>query len=86
MKISKKQGREGKVYPIKHRVQKKKITIRDRKKRTMFLQWTVFNNSRKQQKGKDSSLFRKIRNIKGPFCPKMGTIKDKNGRDPVDAE
>ena len=24
--------------------------------------------------------------FKGAFCPKMGTIKDKNGRDLVDAE
>ena len=28
----------------------------------------------------------KIRNIKGKFWPKMGTIKDSNGRDLVDAE
>ena len=27
-----------------------------------------------------------MRNIKGAFRPKMGTIKDKNGRDLVDAE
>ena len=31
-------------------------------------------------------LFRKIGNIKGAFHPKMGTIKDKNGRDLVDTE
>ena len=36
--------------------------------------------------GKTRDLFRKIGNIKGAFCPKMGTIKDKNGRDLVDAE
>ena len=30
--------------------------------------------------------FRKIGNIKGGFLPKMSTVKDKNGRDLVDAE
>ena len=29
---------------------------------------------------------RSIANIMEAFCPKMGTIKDKNGRDPVDTE
>ena len=28
----------------------------------------------------------KLENIKGPSHPKMGVIKHKNGRDPVDAE
>ena len=32
------------------------------------------------------NLFRKTVNIKGIFCPKMGTIKDRNGTDLVDAE
>ena len=36
--------------------------------------------------GKARDLFRKTGNIKGAFRPKMGTIKDKNGRDLVDAE
>ena len=35
--------------------------------------------------GTTRDLFRKIGNIKGAFCPKMGTIKDRNGRDLVDA-
>ena len=38
------------------------------------------------KRGNTRDLFRKIGNIKGAFCPKMGTIKDKNGRDLVDAE
>ena len=29
---------------------------------------------------------RKLGAIKGTFCPKMGTIKDRNSRDLVDAE
>ena len=31
-------------------------------------------------------LFRKTGDIKGTYCPRMGTIKDINGRDLVDAE
>jgi len=38
------------------------------------------------KRGNTRDLFRKIGNIKGAFCPKMGTIKDKNGRDLVDTE
>ena len=36
--------------------------------------------------GKTRDPFRKTGNIKGTFHPKMGTIKDKNGRNPVDTE
>ena len=35
--------------------------------------------------GKTRDLFRKIRDIKGTFCPKMSIIKDRNTRHPVDA-
>ena len=35
---------------------------------------------------KTRDLFKKIGNIKGTFHPKMDTIKDRNGRDLVDAE
>ena len=38
----------------------------------------------KRQKTRD--VFRKIGDIKGTFCPKMGTVKDINGRDLADAE
>ena len=30
------------------------------------------------RRGKTRDLFRKIGNIKGIFCPKIGTIKDRN--------
>ena len=48
----------------------------------------MLNNRRKKKKkrGKTRDPFRKIGNIKGAFCPHMGTIKDKNGRDLVDNE
>ena len=35
--------------------------------------------------GKTTDLFRKIRDIKGTFCPKMSIIKDRNTRHLVDA-
>ena len=38
------------------------------------------------KRGKTRDLFRKISNIKGATRPKMGTIKDRNGRDLVDTE
>ena len=40
------------------------------------------NNTR----GKTRDLFRKIGNIKGLSCPKLGIIKDRNDRDLVDVE
>ena len=35
--------------------------------------------------GKTRDLFKKIRNIKGTFHAKMGTIKDRNGMDLIEA-
>ena len=36
--------------------------------------------------GKTSDLFKKIRDNKGTFYAKMGTIKDRNGMDLTEAE
>ena len=36
--------------------------------------------------GKTSGLFNKIRDTKGPFHVKMGSIKDRNGMDLTEAE
>ena len=36
--------------------------------------------------GKTRDLFKKIRNTKGTFYAKMGSIKDRNGRDLTEAE
>ena len=36
--------------------------------------------------GKTSDLFKKIRDTKGTFHPKMGSIKDRNGRDLGEAD
>ena len=36
--------------------------------------------------GKTRHLFKKIRDTKGTFSAKMGTIKDRNGTDLIEAE
>ena len=36
--------------------------------------------------GKTSDLFKKIRDTRGTFHAKMGTIKDRNGKDLTEAE
>ena len=36
--------------------------------------------------GKTRDLFNKVRDTKGTFHAKMGSIKDRNGRDLIEAE
>ena len=43
-------------------------------------------NSGKQQNGKTRDLVKKIRDTKGTFHAKMGSIKDRNGTDLTEAE
>ena len=43
-------------------------------------------NRGKHRRGKTRDLFKKIRDIKGTFHAKMGSIKDRNGMDPTEAE
>ena len=43
-------------------------------------------NRGRQQNGKTRDLFKKIRNTKGTFHAKMGSIKDRNGMDLTEAE
>ena len=38
------------------------------------------------KRGKTGDLVRRVGNINGAFCPKMGTIKDKNDRERAEAE
>ena len=47
------------------------------------------NNAKKEEnnrKGKTRDLFKKTGDIKGTFDAKMGTIKDRNGKDLTEAE
>ena len=60
-----------------------RIARRDKK---AFFNEQCLKIEENSKRGKTRDLFRKTGNIKGAFCPKMGTIKDKNGRDLVDAE
>ena len=46
----------------------------------------MYKTRRNNRRGNARDLFRKTGDIKGIFCPKVGTIKDRNGRDLVDAE
>ena len=40
----------------------------------------------KSRMGKNRNLFKKIRDTKGTFHAKMGTIRDRNGKDLTEAE
>ena len=80
-KRSKKQGRKGKVHPNKNRVPKKSTT--DKK---AFFNKQCIKLEENNTRGETRDLFRKIGDIKGTSCPKMGTIKDRNSRDLVDTE
>ena len=43
-------------------------------------------NAKNNRMGKTRDLFKKIRDAKGTFHAKMGTIKDRNGMDLTEAE
>ena len=49
-------------------------------------QCSMQRNRGKQQNGKTGDLFKKIRDTKGTFHAKMGSIKDINGLDVTEAE
>ena len=72
---SEKQGREGKVHPIKCRIPK----IAGRDKAFFNEQCLIIEENKKS--GEARELFRTTGNIKGAFRPKKVTIEDKNGRD-----
>ena len=59
-----------------------RIARRDKK---VFLSYQCKENS-KTTHGKTRDLFKKIRDTKGTFHAKMGTIKGRNGMDLIEAE
>ena len=73
-KRSEKQGREG--IQLNAEFQR---TARRNKKAFFNEQCLILEENNKG--GKTGDLFRKIGNVKGAFFPKMGTTKDKYGRD-----
>ena len=60
-----------------------RIARRD-KKTILSDQWKEIEENNRM--GKTRDLFKKIRDTKGTFHAKMGSIKDKNGRDLTEAE
>ena len=67
--------RTGKIYPSECRVPSKE---RDKK---AFLNEQSKEIEKNNRMGKTRDLFKKIRATKGTFHAKMGSIKDRNGRD-----
>ena len=60
-----------------------RIARRDKK---TFLSDQCKEIEKNNRMGKSRDLFKKIRDAKGTFHAKMGTIKDRNGRDLTEAE
>ena len=61
----------------------KRIARKDKK---AFLSDQCKEIEENNRMGKTRDLFKKIRDTKGTFHAKMGSIKDRNGRDPTEAE
>ena len=57
-----------------------------RDKKVFFNEQCIKKLEENNRRGKTRDLIRKIGDIKGTFCPKLGTIKDRNCRDLLDAE
>ena len=60
-----------------------RIARRDKK---AFLRDQCKEREENNRMGKTRDLFKKIRDSKGTFHAKMGTIKDRNGMDLIEAE
>ena len=61
----------------------KKIARRDKK---VFLSEQCKETEENNRMGKTRDLFKKLRDTKGIFHAKLGTIKDRNGMDLAEAE
>ena len=78
-KRSKRQSRQGKIYPTECRIPKNSMEIRkplkmnNTMKQRKIIEWERLENSKKLS-------------IKGTFHAKMGTIKDRNGKDLTETE
>ena len=64
-------------------MQSSKIARRDKK---AFLSDQCKEIEENNRMGKTRDLFKKITDTKGTFHAKMGSIKDRNGRDLIEAE
>ena len=80
-KRSEKQRRKGKIQHLNTEFQR--IARRDKK---AFLSDQCEEIEENNRMGKTRDLFKKIRDTKGTFHAKMGSIKDRNGMDVTEAE
>ena len=80
-KRSEKQWRKGKIYPFECRVPKNR-----RRDKKAFLSYQCKEIEENNGMGKTRELFKKIRNTKGTFHAKMGSINNRNGLDLTEAE
>ena len=80
-KRSERQRRKGKIYPFECTVPK--IARRDKK---AFLSDQCKEIEENNRMGKTRDPFKKIRDTKGIFHAKLGSIKDRNGMDLTEAE
>ena len=80
-KRSERQRRKEKIYPSEGRFQT--IARRDKK---VFLSKRCKQTEENNRMGNTRDLFKKIRDTKGIFHAKMGSIKDRNGIDLTEAE
>ena len=80
-KRSEKQRRKGKIFSFDAEFQR--IARRDKK---AFFGDQCKDIEENDRMGKTRDLFKKIRDTKGTFHAKMGTIKDRNGMDLTKAE
>ena len=74
--------RKGKIYPSECRVPK---NSKERDKKA-FLSDQFKEIEENNRIGKTRDLFKKIRDTKGIFHAKMGSIKDRNGMNLTEAE
>ena len=81
MKRSEKQRRKRKIFPFDAEFQR--IARREKK---ALLSGQCKEREENNRMGKIRDLFKKIRDTKGTFHAKIGTIKDKNGMDLIEAE
>ena len=80
-KRSKKKRRKGKIYHLNAEFQR---IARRNKKPFLSDQCKEIEENNRMEKTRD--LFKKIRDTKGTFHAKMGSIKDRNGMDLTEAE
>ena len=62
------------------------VQKKTRRSKKAFLSHQCKEIEENNRMGKTSDLFKKMRDTKGTFHAKMGSIKDRNGRDLIEAE